>query len=147
MIRVVVPSHLRTLAKVDDEVVLEITGQVTQRSVLDALEARYPALRGAIRDHATKQRRPFLRFFACGEDLSLEEPDAPLPEAVATAMSLFSWLQQSPEADIRRQAQVVRQRPTSAQVGKSLELGFSTVDTSSTSGSGVFVIRSELAES
>jgi molybdopterin synthase sulfur carrier subunit len=89
MIRVVIPSHLRTLAGVDDEAVLEITGRVTQRSVLDALEARYPSLRGAIRDHVTQQRRPFLRFFACGEDLSHEEPDAPLPEAVATGDEPF----------------------------------------------------------
>jgi molybdopterin synthase sulfur carrier subunit len=83
MIRVVLPQHLRTLAKVDGEVELEIEGAVTQRSVLDALEARYPVLRGAIRDHVTQQRRAFLRFFACEEDLSHESPDAPLPEAVA----------------------------------------------------------------
>lgn len=83
MIRVVLPYHLRTLAKVDDEVQLDVQGQVTQRSVLDALEARYPMLRGTIRDHVTAQRRPFLRFFACGEDLSHELPDAPLPDAVA----------------------------------------------------------------
>ena len=70
MIRVIVPSHLRTLAKVDDEVVLDVKGSITQRSVLDALEARYPTLKGTIRDHVTQQRRPFLRFFACGEDLS-----------------------------------------------------------------------------
>ena len=84
MIRVVLPYHLRTLAKVNDEVQLEVNGQVTQRSVLDALEARYPMLRGTIRDQVTGQRRPFLRFFACEEDLSHESPDAPLPEAVAT---------------------------------------------------------------
>jgi molybdopterin synthase sulfur carrier subunit len=84
MIRVVLPYHLRTLAKVDDEVQLEVAGQVTQRSVLDALEARYPMLRGTIRDHVTGQRRPFLRFFACGEDLSHELPDALLPDAVAS---------------------------------------------------------------
>jgi len=84
MIRVVLPYHLRTLAKVDDEVQLEVHGQVTLGSVLDALEARYPMLRGTIRDHVTGQRRPFLRFFACGEDLSHEAPDAPLPDAVAT---------------------------------------------------------------
>ena len=84
MIRVVLPYHLRTLAKVDDEVMLEVPGQVTLRSVLDALEARYPMLRGTIRDHVTGQRRPFLRFFACEEDLSHESPDAPLPDAVAT---------------------------------------------------------------
>jgi sulfur-carrier protein len=84
MIRVVLPYHLRTLAKVDDEVKLDVQGQVTQRSVLDALEARYPMLRGTIRDQVTQQRRPFLRFFACEEDLSHELPDAPLPDAVAT---------------------------------------------------------------
>ena len=84
MIRVVLPPHLRTLARVLDEVQLEIAGAVTQRSVLDALEAQYPMLRGTIRDHVTRQRRPFLRFFACQEDLSHEQPDAPLPEAVAT---------------------------------------------------------------
>jgi hypothetical protein len=84
MIRVELPMHLRTLAKVDGEVQLEIEGAVTQRSVLDALEARYPVLRGAIRDHVTQKRRAFLRFFACEEDLSHESPDAPLPEAVAT---------------------------------------------------------------
>ena len=83
MIRVVLPAHLRNLAKVGDEVQLEIAGPVTQRSVLDALEARYPMLRGTIRDHLTQQRRPFLRFFACEEDWSHEEPDALLPEAVA----------------------------------------------------------------
>ena len=84
MIRVALPYHLRALAKVDDEVQLEVHGQVTQRSVLDALEARYPMLRGTIRDQVTRQRRPFLRFFACEEDLSHEPPDAPLPDAVAT---------------------------------------------------------------
>ena len=84
MIRVALPYHLRTLAKVDDEVQLEVQGQVTLGSVLDAVEARYPMLRGTIRDHVTGQRRPFLRFFACGEDLSHEAPDAPLPEAIAT---------------------------------------------------------------
>lgn len=83
MIRVVLPPHLRTLARVRDEVQLEIAGAVTQRSVLDALEAQYPMLQGTIRDHVTRQRRPFLRFFACQEDLSHEEPEAPLPEAVA----------------------------------------------------------------
>lgn len=82
-IRVVVPYHLRTLAKVGDEVTVEVTGTVTQRSVLDALEARYPVLRGTIRDHVTKQRRPFVRFFACEEDLSHESPDAELPAPVA----------------------------------------------------------------
>ena len=84
MIRVVLPAHLRTLARVDGEVELEVEGPVTQRSVLDALEARYPMLRGTIRDHVTQQRRPFLRFFACEEDLSHEPPDAPLPDAVVT---------------------------------------------------------------
>ncbi|HYU46870.1 MAG TPA: MoaD/ThiS family protein [Terriglobales bacterium] len=84
MIRVVLPHHLRTLAHVGSEVTLEVVGPATQRSVLDALEARYPMLRGAIRDHVTQQRRPFLRFFACEEDLSHESPDAPLPDAVAS---------------------------------------------------------------
>jgi hypothetical protein len=84
MIRVVLPPHLRGLARIQGEVQLEIDGPVTQRSVIDALEARYPMLRGTIRDHVTQQRRPFLRFFACEEDLSLEPPDAPLPEAVAS---------------------------------------------------------------
>jgi hypothetical protein len=84
MIRVVLPAHLRTLARVQGEVSLEVTGAVTQRSVLDALEARFPVLRGAIRDHVTLERRPFLRFFACEQDLSHEAPDAPLPEAVAS---------------------------------------------------------------
>jgi molybdopterin synthase sulfur carrier subunit len=82
MIRVVLPQHLRTLANVSGEVQLEVEGQATVCSVLDALEARYPMLCGTIRDHVTKQRRPFLRFFACEEDLSHESPDAPLPEAV-----------------------------------------------------------------
>jgi sulfur-carrier protein len=85
MIRVVLPPHLRTLARVDGEVNLEIDGQATQRSVLDALETRYPMLQGTIRDHVTKERRPFLRFFACGQDLSDKPPDFPLPDAVATA--------------------------------------------------------------
>ena len=83
MIRVVLPAHLRTLARINDEVELEIEGQATQRKVLDALEARYPMLRGTIRDHVTGRRRAFLRFFACGEDLSHEPPDAPLPDAIA----------------------------------------------------------------
>jgi len=82
MIRIVLPAHLRTLAQVDGEVELAVEGQITQRSVLDALEARYPMLRGTLRDQVTKQRRPFVRFFACEEDLSHESPDAPLPEAV-----------------------------------------------------------------
>jgi sulfur-carrier protein len=89
MIRVTLPHHLRTLAQVDDEVKLEVEGVVTQRSVLDALEARYPVLRGTIRDHVTLKRRPFMRFFACEEDLSLESPDAPLPEAVAKGAEPF----------------------------------------------------------
>ena len=83
MIRVVLPAHLRTLARVDREVKLDVPGPATQRSVLDALEAAYPMLRGTIRDHVTLQRRPFLRFFACEQDLSHEAPDTPLPDAVA----------------------------------------------------------------
>ena len=83
MIRVVLPTHLWRLANVDREVQVQVDGPPTLRAVLDALEANYPMLRGTIRDHATGQRRPFLRFFACGRDLSLEPPDAPLPEAVA----------------------------------------------------------------
>ena len=83
MIRVRLPAHLRNLARVGSEVQLDIDGPVTQRTVLDALEAEYPMLRGLIRDHATKQRRPFIRFFACEQDLSHESPDAPLPDAVA----------------------------------------------------------------
>jgi sulfur-carrier protein len=82
MIRVILPFHLRTLAQVDDEVTLDVQGEVTQRSVLDALEAKYPVLRGTIRDHDTGKRRAFLRFFACEEDLSHESPDTPLPEDV-----------------------------------------------------------------
>ncbi len=89
MIRVVLPQHLRTLAQVDGEVQLQVDAPVTQRSVLDALEARYPVLRGTIRDHVTQQRRPFLRFFACEQDLSHELPDAPLPDAVATGAEPF----------------------------------------------------------
>jgi hypothetical protein len=84
MIRVTLPPHLRKLAQVDGEVNLDVKGQVTQRSVLDALEARFPMLRGTIRDHVTQRRRAFVRFFACGEDLSHESPDGPLPDAVAT---------------------------------------------------------------
>ena len=83
MIRVALPAHLRTLARVDAEVKVDVTGPVTQRSVLDGLEAAYPMLRGTIRDHLTQQRRPFLRFFACEQDLSHEPPDTPLPDAVA----------------------------------------------------------------
>src|ERR1043166_9885405 len=89
MIRVVLPFHLRNLAHVGNEVTLEVDGPVTQRSVLNALEARYPMLRGAIREHDTQQRRPFLRFFACEEDLSHESPDAPLPDAVASGKEPF----------------------------------------------------------
>ena len=89
MIRIVLPTHLRTLAHVDGEVTLEVNGPVTQCSVLDALEASYPMLRGAIRDHVTKKRRAFIRFFACEEDLSHEPPDAPLPDAVATGKEPF----------------------------------------------------------
>jgi len=89
MIRIVLPAHLRTLAYVDDEVKLDVQGQATQRSVLDALEACYPMLRGTIRDHVTHQRRPFVRFFACEQDLSHELPDVPLPDAVATGAEPF----------------------------------------------------------
>ena len=89
MIRVILPAHLRTLARVDDEVTLDIEGEVTQRSILNALEARYPMLQGTIRDHETQKRRPFLRFFACQEDLSHELPDTPLPQAVATGVEPF----------------------------------------------------------
>jgi molybdopterin synthase sulfur carrier subunit len=89
MIRVVLPAHLRTLARVDGEVKLHVEGQATQRSVLDALEASYPMLRGTIRDHVTQQRRAFVRFFAGEEDLSHEPPDAPLPDAVAMGAEPF----------------------------------------------------------
>ena len=89
MIRVVLPAHLRTLARVGGEVTLDLEGPVTQRSVLDALEAGYPMLRGAIRDHVTRRRRPFVRFFACAEDVSHEPPDSPLPDAVATGAEPF----------------------------------------------------------
>jgi hypothetical protein len=82
MIQVVLPAHLRTLARVDSDVTLEVQGEATQRSVLDALETTYPVLQGAIRDHVTRERRPYIRFFACSEDLSLQSPDAPLPEQV-----------------------------------------------------------------
>jgi sulfur-carrier protein len=91
MIRVVLPYHLRTLARVEGEVKLEVEGVSTQRSLLDALEARYPMLRGTIRDHGSDRRRPMLRFFACEEDLSNEPPDAPLPEAVASGAEAF-WI-------------------------------------------------------
>jgi hypothetical protein len=89
MIRVELPAHLRTLAKVDGEVEIEVAGQATVRSVLDALEACYPILRGTIRDHVTQQRRPFVRFFACEEDLSHELPDTPLPRSVAIGAEPF----------------------------------------------------------
>ena len=89
MIRVVIPAHLRTLAKVDGEVLLEVQGPVTQRSVLDALEAKYPMLEGTIRDHDTKRRRAFLRYFACSEDLTHEAPDTPLPPEVASGKEPF----------------------------------------------------------
>ena len=89
MIRVVLPYHLRNLARVEGEVELEITGQPTLGSVLDAIEARYPVLRGAIRDHLTLRRRPFVRFFACKEDLSLEPPDTRLPEEVVSGVEPF----------------------------------------------------------
>jgi molybdopterin synthase sulfur carrier subunit len=89
MIRVVLPFHLRTLAQVDGEVMLEVEGPATLRSVLDALEARFPVLRGTIRDYGTQKRRPFLRFFACQQDLSHDSPDDRLPEAVATGAEPF----------------------------------------------------------
>jgi len=89
MIRVILPAHLRKLAHVDGEVSLEVAGQITQRSILDALEARYPMLRGTIRDHVSGKRRAFVRFFACGEDLSHEAPDTLLPEAIAAGAQPF----------------------------------------------------------
>ena len=89
LIRVVLPAHLRSLAKVSGEVELKVKGPVTQRSILDALEASYPMLQGTIRDHVTQQRRAFVRFFACQEDLSHESPDAPLPDAVASGAEPF----------------------------------------------------------
>jgi molybdopterin synthase sulfur carrier subunit len=89
MIRVTLPAHLRKLARVDGEVKLEVAGDVTQRAILDALEARYPMLRGTIRDHATQKRRAFVRFFACGQDLSHEPADAPLPDPVARGTEPF----------------------------------------------------------
>jgi hypothetical protein len=89
MIRVILPQHLRTLAKVDGEVQFDIEGLVTQRAILDALEARYPMLCGTMRDHVTLKRRPFIRFFACEEDLTHEPPDAPLPDAVAKGTEPF----------------------------------------------------------
>ena len=89
MIRVALPLHLRTLAGVNGDVELEVQGEVTRRSILDALEARYPMLRGTIRDHVAGQRRPFLRFFACGEDVTHEPADAPLPQAIASGAETF----------------------------------------------------------
>src|SRR5207302_7068819 len=89
MIRVVLPAHLRTLAVVQGEVTLQVEGLVTQRSILDALEAKYPMLRGTIRDHVTQRRRAFVRFFACGEDLSNESPDSPLPDAIELGKEPF----------------------------------------------------------
>jgi len=89
MIRVVLPAHLRTLARVGGEVTLHVEGPVTQRAVLEALEVRYPMLRGTIRDHVTQKRRAYVRFFACEQDLSHESPDAPLPDAVATGTEPF----------------------------------------------------------
>jgi molybdopterin synthase sulfur carrier subunit len=89
MIRVVLPHHLRTLARVGSEVELELNGQVTQRAILDALEDRYPMLRGTIRDHSTQQRRPLVRFFVCGDDVSHDPPDSPLPDTIATGAEPF----------------------------------------------------------
>ena len=89
MILVVLPAHLRTLAGVSGDVPVEVDGEVTRRSILDGLEAQYPMLRGTIRDHVTGERRPFLRFFACGEDVTHEPPDAPLPQAVASGVEPF----------------------------------------------------------
>jgi sulfur-carrier protein len=89
VIRVVLPPHLRTLARVDSDVELDVNATVTQRAILDELETRYPMLRGTMRDHVTQLRRPLVRFFACGEDLSHESPDAPLPEAIAKGSEPF----------------------------------------------------------
>lgn len=89
MIRVVLPHHLRTLAQVDREIQLQVESPITQRAILDVLEAQYPMLRGTIRDHVTQQRRPFIRFFACGQDLSHASPDAQLPNEIATGMEPF----------------------------------------------------------
>jgi sulfur-carrier protein len=89
MIRVIIPAHLRTLAHVEDELELDVQAPVTTCAILDAIEERYPMLRGTIRDHVTKQRRPFLRFFACEEDLSLESPDTPLPDAITSGKEPF----------------------------------------------------------
>jgi molybdopterin synthase sulfur carrier subunit len=89
MIRVILPAHLRTLARVQGEVALDLDGPVTPRAILDSLEARFPQLRGTIRDHATLRRRDFIRFFACRQDISLEDPDAPLPDSVASGEEPF----------------------------------------------------------
>lgn len=89
MIRIVLPAHLRMLARLNGSVEIQVEGLATQRSILDALEARYPMLRGTIRDHTTQDRRPFVRFFACEQDLSHEPPDAPLPDAVALGAEPF----------------------------------------------------------
>jgi molybdopterin synthase sulfur carrier subunit len=89
MIQVVLPAHLRTLARVDGDVRLDVQGEATQRSVLDALETKYPMLQGTIRDHVTRQRRPYIRFFACSEDLSHQSPDAPLPDQVVAGTEPF----------------------------------------------------------
>ena len=89
MIRVVLPHHLRTLARVDGEVALDLAGQATQQSILDALEARYPVLKGSIRDHDTRRRRPLVRFFACADDVSHRPPDEPLPDAIASGAEPF----------------------------------------------------------
>jgi hypothetical protein len=89
MVRIELPQHLRTLARVGTEISIEVQGQVTQRSIIDAIESSYPMLRGTIRDYATDRRRPFLRFYACEEDLSFEQPDVPLPDAVASGREPF----------------------------------------------------------
>jgi molybdopterin synthase sulfur carrier subunit len=89
MIRIVLPHHLRTLARVGSEVELDLNGQITQRTIVDALEARYPMLRGTIREHDTEKRRPLVRFFACGEDVSHDSPDTPLPDAIAKGAEPF----------------------------------------------------------
>jgi hypothetical protein len=89
MIRVILPPNLRTLARIEGEVGLELNGTLTQRSLLDAIEAKYPMLRGTMRDHVTQARRPMVRFFACGEDLSHESPDAPMPDAIANGREPF----------------------------------------------------------
>jgi hypothetical protein len=89
MIRIVLPHHLRTLARVGDEVALEVNGRATTQSILDTLEAKYPMLRGTIRDHGTQKRRPMVRFFVCGEDVSHDPPDSPLPDAIASGTEPF----------------------------------------------------------